>query len=48
MYGCQQVLVSQDKDLVAILTFLCKEANKLTSMGIYSSFDVNEVQSLSF
>ena len=35
MYGCQQVLVSQDKDLINILTFLCKESHKLTNMGIY-------------
>ncbi len=35
MYGCQQVLVSQDKDLINILTFLCEEAHKLTNMGIY-------------
>jgi putative transposase len=35
MYGCQQVLVSQDKDLISILTFLCEESHKLTNMGIY-------------
>ena len=35
MYGCQQVLVSPDKDLIAILTFLCEESHKLTNMGIY-------------
>ncbi len=35
MYGCQQVLVSQDKDLINILTFLCEESHKLTNMGIY-------------
>ncbi len=35
MYGCQQVLVSQDKDLIALLTFLCEESHKLTNMGIY-------------
>ena len=35
MYGCQQVLVSQDRDLINILTFLCKESHKLTNMGIY-------------
>ena len=33
MYGCQQILVSQDKDLVGILQFLCEEAHKLTNMG---------------
>ncbi len=35
MYGCQQVLISQDKDLINILTFLCEESHKLTNMGIY-------------
>ena len=35
MYGCQQVLVGQDKDLINILTFLCEESHKLTNMGIY-------------
>ncbi len=35
MYGCQQVLVSQDSELINILTFLCEESHKLTNMGIY-------------
>jgi len=35
MYGCQQALVSQEKDLINILTFLCEESHKLTNMGIY-------------
>lgn len=35
MYGCQQVLVSPDKDLNSILMFLCEESHKLTNMGIY-------------
>ena len=35
MYSCQQVLVSQNKDLINILTFLCEESHKLTNMGIY-------------
>ena len=35
MYGCQQVLVSQNSDLLNILTFLCEESHKLTNMGIY-------------
>ena len=35
MYGCQQVLVSQDNDLINIITFLCEESHKLTNMGIY-------------
>ena len=37
MYGCQQVLVSQNKELINILTFLCEESHKLTNMGIYSA-----------
>ncbi|MGK7892624.1 MAG: RNA-guided endonuclease InsQ/TnpB family protein [Xenococcus sp. (in: cyanobacteria)] len=35
MYGCQQVLISQDSDLINILIFLCEESHKLTNMGIY-------------
>ena len=35
MYGCQQVLVSRNKDLNSILIFLCEESHKLTNMGIY-------------
>ncbi len=35
MYGCQQVLVSQDRDLINVLKFLCEESHKLTNMGIY-------------
>lgn len=35
MYGCQQFLVSQNNDLINILTFLCEESHKLTNMGIY-------------
>ncbi|MGK7895559.1 MAG: RNA-guided endonuclease InsQ/TnpB family protein [Xenococcus sp. (in: cyanobacteria)] len=35
MYGCQQVLVNKDTDLIKILTFLCEESHKLTNMGIY-------------
>ena len=35
MYSCQQVLVSQNNDLINILTFLCEESHKLTNMGIY-------------
>ncbi|MDJ0620323.1 MAG: transposase, partial [Calothrix sp. MO_192.B10] len=35
MYGCQQVLVKQDQNLIAILQFLCEESHKLTNMGIY-------------
>ena len=35
MYGCQQILVRRDPNLINILTFLCSEAHKLTNMGIY-------------
>ena len=35
MYGCQQVLVSQNQELINILTFLCEESHKLINMGIY-------------
>ncbi|MDJ0517268.1 MAG: transposase [Trichodesmium sp. MO_231.B1] len=35
MYSCQQVLVSKNSELIAILTFLCEESHKLTNMGIY-------------
>ncbi|MGK7894436.1 MAG: RNA-guided endonuclease TnpB family protein, partial [Xenococcus sp. (in: cyanobacteria)] len=35
MYGCQQTLVNPNSDLINILIFLCKEAHKLTNMGIY-------------
>lgn len=35
MYGCQQVLVKKNQDLLAILEFLCSESHKLTNMGIY-------------
>lgn len=35
MYSCQQVLVSQNNDLINIPPFLCEESHKLTNMGIY-------------
>jgi putative transposase len=35
MFGCQQNLISPDKDLKAILEFLCSESSKLTNCGIY-------------
>ncbi|MFS8118473.1 MAG: RNA-guided endonuclease InsQ/TnpB family protein [Microcoleus sp.] len=35
MYGCQQNLISSDKDLEAVLEFLCSEASKLMNCGIY-------------
>jgi hypothetical protein len=36
-YGCQQILISPDPDLKAILEFLCQESNKLANCGIYYS-----------
>jgi hypothetical protein len=35
MYGCQQNLISPDKDLKAILEFLCSQASKLINCGTY-------------
>lgn len=35
MFGCQQVLINSDKDLKAILEFLCGESNKLHNCGTY-------------
>ncbi len=35
MYGCQQNLISPDSELLAVLEFVCSEANNLTNCGIY-------------
>ncbi|MEA5502607.1 transposase [Halotia wernerae UHCC 0503] len=35
LYGCQQVLIPADKDLKAILEFICSEANKLSNCAVY-------------
>lgn len=35
MYGCQQVLISPNKKLKAILEFVCSESNKLANCGTY-------------
>jgi putative transposase len=35
MYGCQQILISPNKELGAILEFLCGESNKLANCGTY-------------
>ncbi len=35
MYGCQQVSLNLDRELSAILNFLCQKSHKLTNMGIY-------------
>ncbi len=37
MYGCQQNLINPDKEVKAILEFLCSESVKLTNCGIYYS-----------
>jgi putative transposase len=36
-YGCQQILISPDPNLKAILEFICQESNKLANCGIYYS-----------
>jgi putative transposase len=35
MFGCQQILISPDKELKAILEFICGESNKLHNCGTY-------------
>ena len=35
MYGCQQILISPNQELGAILEFLCGESNKLANCGTY-------------
>lgn len=35
MYGCQQNLLHPEPELLAILAFICSEANNLTNCGIY-------------
>jgi putative transposase len=35
MFGCQQVLISSNKDTQAILEYLCKESNNLYNCSIY-------------
>jgi putative transposase len=35
MFGCQQVLITPDKDLKALLEFICSESNKLHNCAIY-------------
>jgi len=37
MFGCQQVLVNPDKELRAIIEYLCSESAKLTNCGVYYS-----------
>ena len=37
MFGCQQNLISTDKDTQAILEYLCSESAKLSNCGIYYS-----------
>ncbi len=35
MYGCQQVLISPDSELKAVLEYICSESNKLYNCGLY-------------
>ena len=35
MFGCQQVLIKPDKELKAILEFICGESNKLHNCAVY-------------
>ena len=35
MYGCQQQLIHVDDDTLAVLEFICSQANKLTNCAIY-------------
>ena len=35
MYGCQQILIHANKEISAILEFICTESNKLTNCAIY-------------
>lgn len=35
MYGCQQALIHADKDLEAILEYLCSESNKVYNCSLY-------------
>lgn len=36
-YGCQQILMTPDKDTKALLEYVCTEANNLINCGIYYS-----------
>lgn len=36
-YGCQQILISPDKNTKALLEYVCTEANNLINCGIYYS-----------
>jgi putative transposase len=36
-YGCQQILISPDKELKAILEYVCTESNNLINCGTYYS-----------
>ena len=37
MFGCQQILISPDKELRALLEFVCSESAKLSNCGTYYS-----------
>jgi putative transposase len=36
-YGCQQILITPDKNLLGVLEYLCSVANSLANCGIYYS-----------
>lgn len=48
-YGCQQILLHPDKNLKAILEFICGESTKLSNCGIYYArqlfFKANKIPS---
>jgi putative transposase len=35
MFGCQQILINPDKELKAVLEYICAEANKLHNCAVY-------------
>ena len=51
MFGCQPNIISPDKDIKAVLEFLCSELSKLTNCSIYYArqmyFKTGKIPSLS-
>jgi putative transposase len=35
MFGCQQLLIKPEKELKAVLEYICKESNKLHNCAVY-------------
>jgi putative transposase len=35
MFGCQQLLIKPEKELKAVLEYICKESNKLHNCTFY-------------